>query len=50
MATTTHNNDISREPRALMRALSGYRTPRIARSTMELLVTLIPFAVLWALS
>ncbi len=50
MATTMHNNDISRQPRALMRALGDYRTPRVARSIMELLVTLIPFAALWALS
>lgn len=44
------NNDISSQPRALVRALGGYRTPRIIRSVMELLITLIAFVLLWTLS
>ncbi|QEM82246.1 fatty acid desaturase [Halomonas binhaiensis] len=42
--------DLTSEPRALMRALGDYRTPRIARSVIELLVTLIPFVFFWTLS
>lgn len=43
-------NNITNEPRTIMRALSAYRTPSITRSIIELLVTLIPFALLWTLS
>ncbi|MFC2991286.1 fatty acid desaturase [Halomonas tibetensis] len=50
METPAQKNDITNEPRALMRALGDYRTPRIARSAIELLVTLIPFAFFWVLS
>lgn len=50
MKSTMQNNDIPSEPRTIMRALRDYRTPRIARSIIELLVTLIPFALLWTLS
>ncbi|MDI5933843.1 fatty acid desaturase [Halomonas kalidii] len=41
--------DITAEPRALKRALGEYRTPRLARSVVELMVTVIPFAALWIL-
>lgn len=50
MKNTVQNNNILSQPRDLMHALASYRTPRIARSVMELLVTLIPFAILWTLS
>lgn len=50
MKSTMQNNDISSEPRTIMRTLKDYRTPRIARSIIELLVTLVPFALLWTLS
>lgn len=43
-------NNITNEPRTMMRALSAYRTPSITRSIIELLMTLIPFALLWTLS
>lgn len=42
--------DITVEPRALKRALGEYRTPRLARSLLELTVTVIPFAALWLLT
>ncbi|MGJ7458836.1 fatty acid desaturase [Halomonas sp. RA08-2] len=41
--------DITSEPRALKRALGGYRTPRLARSLVEITVTVIPFVCLWLL-
>ncbi|UYG05114.1 fatty acid desaturase [Halomonas sp. LR3S48] len=41
--------DITTEPRALKRALGGYRTPRLARSVVELMITVIPFVALWVL-
>lgn len=41
--------DVTAEPRALKRALGEYRTPRLARSVGELMVTVIPFAALWLL-
>ncbi|MGJ7462542.1 fatty acid desaturase [Halomonas sp. MA07-2] len=41
--------DITAEPRALKRALGEYRTPSLARSVVELVVTVIPFASLWLL-
>lgn len=50
METPVQKHDLTSGPRALMRALGDYRTPRIARSVLELLVTLIPFAFFWALS
>lgn len=50
MDTRLQKNDLTSEPRALMRALGDYRTPRIVRSVIELLVTLIPFTLLWTLT
>lgn len=50
MGTTMQNNNLSIDPRVLMYRLGGYRTPSIPRSVMELLVTLIPFVMLWILS
>lgn len=41
--------DITAEPRALKRSLGEYRTPRLARSVLELMVTVIPLAALWLL-
>ncbi len=41
--------DITAEPRALKRTLGDYRTPRLARSVLELMATAIPFAALWIL-
>lgn len=38
------------DPRALQRALSAYRAPRLARSVFELLVTVIPFGLFWFLT
>ncbi|MDR5893491.1 fatty acid desaturase [Halomonas mongoliensis] len=35
------------DPRALQRALSAYRAPRLARSVFELLVTVTPFGLFW---
>ncbi|MCG6657457.1 fatty acid desaturase [Halomonas campisalis] len=43
------NGDITTEPRALMRVLGGYREPRLARSVLEITITVIPFASLWLL-
>ncbi|GGX83375.1 hypothetical protein GCM10007160_08250 [Litchfieldella qijiaojingensis] len=43
------NIDITAEPRTLMRALGGYRAPRLARSVLEIMVTVIPFIFLWIL-
>ena len=37
------------DPRALLRAISGYGHPRSARSALELAITGIPFALLWLL-
>ncbi|WP_018951979.1 fatty acid desaturase [Thioalkalivibrio sp. AKL12] len=38
------------DPRALQRALSAYRTPLLARSVFELVVTVIPFGLFWFLT
>jgi acyl-lipid omega-6 desaturase (Delta-12 desaturase) len=35
--------------RALMRALSRYRTPNPARSILEMVITIVPLALLWLL-
>jgi len=35
---------------AWLRILANYRQPRLGRSVFELLVTVVPFAVLWALA
>lgn len=50
MKNTMQQNNITNEPRTIMRALSAYSTPSITRSIIELLVTLIPFVLLWILS
>ncbi len=42
--------DTTDDPRAWRRLLSSYREPRIARSVVEILITAIPFALLWALT
>ena len=39
----------SREARTWFQILGPYRTPRISRSISELLVTAVPFVMLWAL-
>ncbi len=49
MSATASENDITADPRALSRALSRYRTPRTQRALIELAITLVPFAALWAL-
>ncbi|MCC5857353.1 MAG: fatty acid desaturase [Ectothiorhodospiraceae bacterium] len=43
------NGDIADDPRALRRVLDGYREPRLARSLLEIAITMIPFAGLWIL-
>lgn len=50
MKNTMQQNNITNEPRTIMRALSAYSTLSITRSIIELLVTLIPFVLLWILS
>lgn len=42
--------DIQADPSALRRALSQYRSPRLGRSLLEIAITAVPFALLWALS
>lgn len=37
------------EPRALKRALSDYRAPRVTRSVIELFITVVPLGLLWIL-
>lgn len=37
-------------PRNWLKILAGYRTPRITRSVFELLVTAVPFIVIWGLA
>ncbi|MBF8221066.1 fatty acid desaturase [Halomonas sp. 328] len=49
MALQEPNDDITTEPRALMRMLGAYREPRLARSVLEIMLTVIPFATLWIL-
>jgi len=38
------------DPRALKRGLAAYRQPRLARSVIELAVTVIPFGLFWFLT
>jgi acyl-lipid omega-6 desaturase (Delta-12 desaturase) len=38
------------EPRALQRALAAYREPLLARSILELVMTVIPFGLFWFLT
>lgn len=49
MIANTPNIGIAADPRRLRKALREYRSPRLARSLAELLLTLIPFIALWAL-
>ena len=41
--------DITHDPRALARSLARYREPSFARSVLELLITVVPFALIWIL-
>lgn len=50
MATTVNPTDVTAEPLTLRRVLRGYRGPRPARSVVELAITAIPLAALWALT
>ena len=38
------------DPRALKRAMAAYRAPRLARSLIELAITVIPFGLFWFLT
>ncbi len=38
------------DPRTLQRVLAAYREPRLARSVVELVITLIPFGLFWFLT
>ena len=42
--------DVEDDPRAWLKTLAKYRQPRIRRSAFELLVTLLPFALFWAVA
>ncbi|MCG5541877.1 MULTISPECIES: fatty acid desaturase [unclassified Halorhodospira] len=50
MSVQASNIDTTDDPRAWRRLLSGYREPRIVRSVVEILITAIPFALLWGLT
>src|ERR1700734_4555226 len=39
----------TRAPRAWAPILAGYREPNCARSTVELIITSVPFVILWVL-
>jgi acyl-lipid omega-6 desaturase (Delta-12 desaturase) len=41
--------DATRDPRAWAPILARYREPNCARSTVELVITAVPFVVLWIL-
>jgi omega-6 fatty acid desaturase (delta-12 desaturase) len=43
------NTGVKFDSRTLMRDLAAYREPNSARSVFELLITAVPFALLWAL-
>lgn len=49
MPSLTATGDLSADPGRLLGALSAYRSPRLARSLLELLITFVPFVLLWAL-
>ncbi len=49
MQLQTSGIDTPDNPRALRHKLKTYRGPRIARSVVELLITAVPFALLWGL-
>ncbi|CCF19671.1 Fatty acid desaturase [Pseudorhizobium banfieldiae] len=42
--------DVEDDSRAWLKTLAKYRQPRIRRSAFELLVTLVPFALFWAIA
>lgn len=42
--------DVEDDPRAWLKTLAKYRQPRIRRSAFELVVTLVPFALFWAIA
>ncbi len=50
MSAQTPNMDRTSDLQALRRSLSRYRGPRVARSVVEILITAIPFALLWGLT
>ena len=41
--------DITRDPRAFVQTLGRYREPNFARSVLELMITAVPFALIWIL-
>lgn len=45
-----HALDVEDDPRAWLKTLAKYRQPRIRRSAFELVVTLVPFALFWAIA
>jgi len=49
MNRQTQNSQSGSEPRALANRLGRYRTPNAARSVFELLVSGLPFVLLWGL-
>jgi acyl-lipid omega-6 desaturase (Delta-12 desaturase) len=49
MNTQTANGELTADLRTLRRALKGYRTPSLVRSVLEILVTVVPFALIWML-
>ncbi|MDR5905345.1 fatty acid desaturase [Franzmannia qiaohouensis] len=50
MDSEVPHQETANDPRALQRALSAYRAPRLARSVFEALVTVIPFGLFWFLT
>jgi acyl-lipid omega-6 desaturase (Delta-12 desaturase) len=43
------NGDVVADPRALARVLGRYREPNCARGVLELVITVVPFALVWFL-
>ncbi|HKX50805.1 MAG TPA: fatty acid desaturase, partial [Candidatus Binatia bacterium] len=41
---------VENDARAWLKILAKYRQPRIGRSALELLVTVVPFAGFWAIA
>ncbi len=50
VASSTTHGGIFDDPRALQRMLREYRSPRLLRSLIELLITAVPLALFWALA
>ncbi|MCC5811781.1 MAG: fatty acid desaturase [Ectothiorhodospiraceae bacterium] len=50
MSAQASNVSITGNPQALRRSLSPYCKPRVARSVVEILITVIPFLLLWMLA